>query len=70
MEVADGHGPGSPQGSPKDFVFSAMTVFVHPQQKLLPIAAGIDALFPRHGLVVKEPHLPGCARSFSCGRTV
>ena len=59
MEAADGCGPGLPQGGPKDFVFSAMTVFVHPQHKLLPIAAGIDALFPCHGLVIEEPHLPG-----------
>ena len=59
MEVAKGHGPGSPPGDPKDFVFSAVTVFVHPQQKLLPIAAGVDALFPCHSLVVEDPHLPG-----------
>ena len=31
MEVVDGHGPGLPQGDPKDFMFSAVTVFVHPQ---------------------------------------
>ena len=30
LEAAEGHGPGSPQDDP--FVFSAMTVFVHPQQ--------------------------------------
>ena len=51
---------GLPHGDdPQEFVFSATTVFVHPDQRLSTIANGIDTVLCRYELVVDNPHLDG-----------
>ena len=51
---------GLPHGDdPREFVFLATTVFVHPDQRLSSITNGVDTLLSRFDLVVEDPHLDG-----------